>query len=178
MWPPLLRKTHRWFGLLIALPVAVQGLTGCILLLAELAPDQQATLAPSSSAGARSVGEIVAAAQDWAGARATRYVAPRSEGSAARVEIAATPNKPLFLRIDPATLEVLGVDPSTGGALGWLRALHVQFLTPDFGRRVGGWVGIGLLAMLLTGIPIWWPRSPPISCWNAPKLWDGLKGLE
>jgi uncharacterized iron-regulated membrane protein len=154
---PMLRRIHRWIGLLIALPIALQGLSGCILTLADLVPDRQATLAPP-----RPVGEIVAAAQSRMGdgAHATRYFAPPAIGYAARVQVAATNLPPHELLIDPSSLAVLAVDPFGGRMLGWVRALHVQLLAPAYGgRSVVGWFGIGLLAMLTTAIPIWWPRA-------------------
>ena len=84
---PLLRRIHRWIGLVIALPIAVQGLTGCILTLADLVPGRHATLASPRPVGEivaspRPVGEIVAAAQNRVGdgAHATRYNAPPTIG--------------------------------------------------------------------------------------------------
>lgn len=154
---PLLRQIHRWIGLLIALPVAVQGLSGCILNLADLVPDRQTT-----SALARPVGEIVAAAQVRIGdgARATRYFAPSGIGYEARVEVAAAGGPPHVLHIDPSTLAILAVDPPADRALAWVRSLHVQFLAQAYGgRSIGGWFGIGLLTMLVTAVPIWWPRK-------------------
>src|SRR4051794_18135847 len=42
---PWLRRLHRWFGLLVALPVAIQGLTGAILAFEPLLPDPPALAA-------------------------------------------------------------------------------------------------------------------------------------
>jgi uncharacterized iron-regulated membrane protein len=139
------------------LPIAVQGLTGCILTLADLVPGRHATLA-----SARPVGEIVAAAQNRVGdgAHATRYNAPPTTGYAATVLVSAANLSPHELLIDPSSLTVLAMDPIFGRALAWVRALHVQLLAPSYGgRSVVGWFAIGLLAMLITAIPIWWPRK-------------------
>jgi uncharacterized iron-regulated membrane protein len=153
----VLRPIHRWIGLMIALPVALQGVTGAILAVADMVPDQHTTPAPP-----RPAGEIVAAAKQAMGpdAHATRYVAQQAVGQVARVEIAAPGKMARSVRVDPATLTVLGAEPVGSGALGWIRSLHVQFLAADYGgRSIGGWFGIGLLVMLASAVPLWWPHD-------------------
>ncbi len=154
---PLLRRLHRWIGLLIALPIAVQGLSGCVMALADLLPDRQTV-----AASPRPAGEVVAAAQQHAGrgAHATRYFAPQGAGYEARVQVMVPGEAPHMLHIDPASLAILAVDPFAERALLWVRSLHEQWLMPAYGgRSIVGWLGVGLLALLLTAVPIWWPRG-------------------
>jgi uncharacterized iron-regulated membrane protein len=63
------------------------------------------------------------------------------------------------LRIDPATLAVVSTEPANAGLLGWVRRLHTSFLIEDRGgRQVNGWIGLGLLAVAVLGVVVWWPR--------------------
>ena len=151
-----LRMLHRWLGLLIAVPVVVQGLTGAILALEPLLP-QMTTARPGPE---HSSSEIIAAAQTFAGRdlRAARYTPAEKPGQLARVQMIGNDSASRVLAVDPTSLSV-SID--RGAALwGWLRALHVSLLAADFGgRTIGGWCGIGLLLLLGSGVPIWWPRN-------------------
>ncbi len=148
----LLRKIHLWLGLLIALPVATQGLTGAILAFEPLLPEVSA----GSAGPSQPVNAIVAAARaDRPAATLQRFTAPAAPGAAAHV-LFSQDGGPVTVRVDPASLVVLGTEGP--GAWAWLRTLHVSFLAADYGGRgIGGWFGIGLVLVLATGIPIWWP---------------------
>jgi uncharacterized iron-regulated membrane protein len=162
------RRVHRWVGLLIAVSIAAQGVTGAILAVAELIPAQR-----TSSAPPRPVNEIVAAAehQVTAGSHATRYFAPDAAGYAARVEVAVRGQTALMIRIDPATLAVIDASASGSSPLELVRSLHEKFLTvADGGRALTGWFGVGLLIMLATAVPIWWPRDGGIKQALLPDL--------
>lgn len=152
----LLRRLHRWIGLAVAIPVAVQGLTGAILALEPAFPHTAAEAAATQPAN-----QIVAAALAEAGTEASllRYNPPAEPGRAATIQIARQGQKPADIRIDPTTLAVLPPDSSV-----WfwtpLRSLHVAFMVPEYGgRSIGGWFGVGLVLLLVIGIPIWWPRQ-------------------
>ncbi|HVZ07617.1 PepSY-associated TM helix domain-containing protein [Rhodopila sp.] len=152
----LLRRLHRWFGLAIALPVAVQGLTGALLALQPALPGAGGSDAPPQPAS-----RIVAAAITMAGAdaRVIRFAAIEGPGEPVTVQLLHQDGSPEIIRLDPVTLEPV--------AEGWLdrmwptlRSLHVAFLAQPYGgRSIGGWFGIGLVALLITGVPIWWPRG-------------------
>jgi uncharacterized iron-regulated membrane protein len=153
----LLRRIHRWAGLLMVLPIAVQGMTGTILAVAELIPEQRTTMAAP-----RPANDLVTVAERWVGvgSHATRYFPPSAIGHAARVEVAVRGEPVNVLRIDPATLSVLDATPSDSGLLNLLRSLHLRFLgVVNGGRAITGWFGVGLLIMLITAVPIWWPSK-------------------
>jgi uncharacterized iron-regulated membrane protein len=193
-----LRRLHRWFGLLVALPVAIQGLTGAILAFEPLLPDPpplaarvmqstapqqgaaqhttqldralpgqassdraETTAAPdgASLAVPQPVGAIIAAARALAGpdARVVRYVPAETPERPALVQV-ATAAAPLSVSVNAVTLSAQVVRTETVWAT--LRSLHVAFLAPEHGGRgIGGWFGIGLVLLLVTGVPIWWPRQ-------------------
>lgn len=152
---PTLRLLHRWIGLAVALPVALQGVTGA-LLAAEPWLARQAV--PVRSGPARPASAIIATARSAVAPveRVLRYT-PARPGRAAEVQVSSSAGPPRTLLIDPVSLDL--IDEQTGGAA-WamLRSLHVQFLAPAWGgRSIGGWFGIGLVLLLVSGIPIWWP---------------------
>ncbi|OJW27449.1 MAG: hypothetical protein BGO51_21380 [Rhodospirillales bacterium 69-11] len=149
-----LRVAHRWIGLVLALPIAVQGLTGAVLALEPWLPAAGPAV---SGAAAQPASAIVAAAEHATGpqARAQRYV-PAEGGAPAQVQVRRPDGPPRTLLVDPGDLRVVG---EASPAWAWLRGLHVQFSVPDWGgRSIGGWCGIALVLLLLSGIPIWWPR--------------------
>jgi uncharacterized iron-regulated membrane protein len=170
-----LRLLHRWIGLVIALPMVVQGVTGTILALEPWLPDAAADVTPGTPQPASA---IVATARAAVGpdARVLRYVPSAGPDQAAHVQVvqgkqAGGDASPQVLLIDPVDLDVLGIQSE--GMIAWVRSLHVQLLAPNYGgRSIGGWFGIGLVLLLVTGVPIWWPgpggwRAAVTIAWRA-----------
>lgn len=155
-----LRTVHRWLGLVLVIPLAIQGLTGAILAAEPWLPESS----PAVQAGTpQPASAVIAAVREVAGpgSRITRY-SPAPPGEAAQVQVAAAGGAPRTLLIDPVSLEVLGEAQQSWG---WIRSLHVQFLAPAYGGRgIGGWSGAGLLVLLISGVPIWWPAA---GAWRA-----------
>ena len=156
----LLRRLHRWLGLLLAVPLLIQGLSGAILALAPVLPNLAAVAtAKGEPAGA---GAIIAAAQaSRPGLRASRYLPAAAPGEAAQVRLVAAsgPRGPgLDVRVDPVSLAVL--DMGAGDRLiDWVKALHTNLLIEGrSGRSIIGWIGVGLLALAMIGVVLWWPQ--------------------
>jgi uncharacterized iron-regulated membrane protein len=158
----VLRRIHRWLGLLLAVPLLIQGLSGAILALTPVLPDldpHKATKGESHIAGA-----IIAAAQADvpAGARPARYIPAASPGETALVwfvDRAAPRGRGFGVRIDPVSLAPLDRQDGSG-VIDWIKALHTNLLTVDrSGRSIIGWVGVGLLALVVVGVVLWLP--PP-----------------
>ena len=148
-----LRTLHRWFGLLIALPVAIQGLTGCVLAIEPWLPSPVTTQAGEPHPASAIAGAALAVVGP--AARVMRYT-PGEPGRPAQVQVSLAEEPPRSMLVDPVSLQVLGP-----AGEGWttLRSLHVQFLAPAWGgRSIGGWFGVGLLLLLVSGIPLWWPK--------------------
>ena len=85
----LLRRLHRWLGLLLAVPLLIQGLTGAILALAPVLPNLAGVAtAKGEPAGA---GAIIAAALASLppGLRASRYLPAAAPGVRALVRLVA-----------------------------------------------------------------------------------------
>ena len=154
----VLRVVHRWLGLVLALPLLVQGLSGAVLTLEPVWPGGEAGLAVGAPAGANAV---LAAARGVApGMRAARYV-PGEPGAAARVYFVAADaarGPQSVVRVDPSTAVVLEGPSPAGGVLNWVKRLHNTLLVPELGgRQIAGWFGVGLLALTVIGVPLWWP---------------------
>jgi uncharacterized iron-regulated membrane protein len=153
----LLRTGHRWIGLLIALPVAIQGLTGALLALTPILPSSHV----AQTGPQQPIASQVRVVRDMTdpNARIVQYIAPEPS-SPARIRMVFTGGSSSTIAVDPVTLAVFdeGIGPSA--ITSWIRSLHVSFLAPDYGgRSIGGWFGIGLVLLTVSGIPIWWPRS-------------------
>ncbi|MEJ0018966.1 MAG: PepSY-associated TM helix domain-containing protein [Acetobacteraceae bacterium] len=170
---PVLRRIHRWLGLLLALPLLVQGVSGLILTVEPLLPDFDAIAASSGEPSA--AGAIVAAAQADAppGLRPARYVPPAEPGGAATVYFIAAsgPRGPgLGIVVDPVSLTVLDRQPGGNSVFDWIKSLHTNLLVEGrSGRSIIGWFGVGLIALALIGIPLWWP---PPQRWRAAFMVD------
>jgi uncharacterized iron-regulated membrane protein len=164
---PLLRRLHRWLGLLLAVPLLIQGVTGAVLALTPVLPNLAAVATTRGEpAGA---GAIIAAAQASLppGLRVSRYLPAAAPGETAHVRLVAEsgPRGPgRDVRIDPVSLAV--VDPPAGdGLIDWIKALHTNLLIEGrSGRSIIGWIGVGLLALAMLGVVLWWP---PPGQWRA-----------
>jgi len=162
-----LRVIHRYLGLLLVLPLPVQGVSGAILALEPILDGIGPVPAPGM-AERPSIDAIVAAARSVAedGMHATRYVPP-SAVRPAEVWFAPAAGAPAHglqvVSVDPRRLTPIWPPDPRNGAMEWLRRLHTNFLLPDpGGRAIVGWTGAGLLLLAILGVPIWWP---------APREW-------
>ena len=62
--------------------------------------------------------------------------------------------------LDPVTLKVHGTRATFSGPLGWIHQLHGNLLVPGRdGRSIVGWLGVLMVALALTGLYLWWPKS-------------------
>jgi uncharacterized iron-regulated membrane protein len=63
------------------------------------------------------------------------------------------------------SLAVLDRQPPTASAFEWVRSLHTNLLLEGrAGRSVVGWFGVGLTALAVIGVPLWWP---PCGSWRT-----------
>ncbi len=170
----LLRRLHRWLGLLLAVPLLVQGLTGAILALAPVLPNLAAVAtAKGEPAGA---GAIIAAAQASMPARPARGALPSSRG--ARRDGAGAFRRPSRVarpgpRRAPSIRSRLpcSIAPAGDGLIDWIKALHTNLLIEGrSGRSIIGWIGVGLLALAMIGVVLWWPPSGHGGAGRSPRI--------
>jgi uncharacterized iron-regulated membrane protein len=175
----LLFWIHIWVGLAFCLPFALLGITGSILVYEQpinafLAPNPQATAAGAMQSP-QSI--IDAATKARPGLAATSLSWPQDAGDAAVVRLsergagrgARGPNYQAL--IDPVSLQVLDLRAGARSAfMGWVHDFHGSLMLGGRdGRPLVGWMGVGMLALGLSGIVLWWPRQ---------NRWAGAFGVK
>lgn len=162
------RRAHLWMGLGLGLLFATVGLTGSILVFY---PEIDGMLHP----GLSHVAPGTRPASWQAVYAALRRDQPQRRG-AWRIEVTPrggpipvryyTPVEtrgrdfaPLLLWLDPVTLRPVrrGFWGSTWTT--WIYDLHYRLLLQKPGGTALGVIGLALLALLVTGLWAWWPRS-------------------
>ena len=161
----VLRRIHRWIGLLLALPLLLQAATGLIMVVDPF----EAAVQGVTSAGVPltapddlrnvDVESIVANARD----AAAENLAPRRwrvlPGDLVAVDF-ASPGRPAALEqvvVDAASHGVIAVRQNPDAVYRWVHSVHETLLMGLAGRRIVGWIGVLLLVLAVTGIPLWWP---------------------
>jgi uncharacterized iron-regulated membrane protein len=164
----VLRKIHRWVGLVLALPLALQGVTGMLLILIPLLTSgrPQTHDAGAPRAGIPTMMEAqIAAARPLApaGFIPLRVSPPRWAGDSTCINFGLPAERhPTFqVMVDPATAAVTGTH-TIPAAFFFLHRLHTDLFLVPYGDTATGIMGMLLFAMAITGIILWWPR---------PDLW-------
>lgn len=163
------RKLHLWLGLGLGGLFVLLGLTGSIL---AFYPELDALLHPEIRVEAsgppdwdRALATVRAAYPDKAGPwrfevtgetgaiPARYYDPPERAGHAFR---------PMMVWLSPDGGAVLRRDYWGEYAMTFIYDLHYRLLLGETGGTVLGWLGLGLLALLASGLWAWWPRGS----WN------------
>lgn len=55
--------------------------------------------------------------------------------------------------------QILRAEPWGGYLMSWLYELHMHLLAGEIGSQIVGWSGFAVLALLVSGIIVWWPRG-------------------
>jgi uncharacterized iron-regulated membrane protein len=63
----------------------------------------------------------------------------------------------LQVGVDVVSMSALWVRQDPDRLYRWVHSLHETLLLGPLGRSIIGWIGVGLLLLALTGIPLWWP---------------------
>lgn len=159
------RKLHLWLGLGLGGLFVLLGLTGSIL---AFYPQVDALLHPEVQVAGE--GE-----PDWDRALATvRSAYPDKQGPW-RFEVTGEPGaiparyydpperaghafRPMMVWLSPDGARVLRRDYWGEYAMTFIYDLHYRLLLGEVGGQIVGWLGFGLLALLLSGLWAWWPR--------------------
>jgi len=173
----IVRRVHLWLGLSVGLLFAVTGLTGSVLVFY---PTIDTALHPGLAAVANH-----GRPRSWQAVYdALRRDNPRRDG-AWRIEVTPdggaipiryyTPREtrgrdfaPLMLWLDPVSLHAVRRSYWGDYWTTWIYDLHYRLLLQKPGAITMGIAGIVMLAMLVTGLWAWWPRT---GGWGRSLAW-------
>jgi uncharacterized iron-regulated membrane protein len=161
----VLRRIHRWIGLALVVPLILQALTGLILAAdpfvsaIEGVPAAIGPLtAPSNLRNVDAMAVLAAAHTavpfDQQPSRwrmlpdaivAIDFTAPGQRQPVTQVGV------------DILSTQVLWVRQNPDSFYRWAHSLHETLLLGLQGRSIVGSIGVGLLLLALSGIPLWWP---------------------
>ncbi|MBB2166843.1 PepSY domain-containing protein [Gluconacetobacter aggeris] len=167
----MLRKIHRWIGLGLILPFALQGLTGLLLVVLPLLLAGRPAVPPPGATPAPGIGAeaMIAAARSAApaGTLPLRFDPPRWPGDSAVVAFGpAGERHPEFeVMVDPTHAVILRTH-IVPHILRVLHNLHADLLLLPYGQNATGIMGVLLSVMAITGLILWWPH---------PALWASGK---
>lgn len=157
-WRRVFVLVHRWTGVVLGLNLAALCLTGTVLLYEE---DLDARLSSRLMAPSR-VGEAISLTEALAVYRAARpgvtvdrIYAPVGPVGSYRLRVGK--GKEAF--VDPYRAVVLGERVREDGLLRQIELFHTTLLWPKIGRWINGFVALGALWMVFTGLTVWWPAA-------------------
>ncbi|MCP3735483.1 PepSY domain-containing protein [Sphingomonas sp. RP10(2022)] len=171
------RRVHLWLGLSVGLLFAIVGLTGSVLVFY---PAIDTALHPGLArvpAGARPESwQAVydALRRDHPGRTGAWRIEVTPEGGPipiryyTPVETQGRDFAPLLLWLDPVSLRAVRSGFWGGTWTSWIYDLHYRLLMEKPGGTVLGVLGIVMLAMLVSGLWAWWPRS---GGWRRSLAW-------
>lgn len=182
----ILRLTHLWMGVGLLIPLVAIGLSGTILTFNHEIADLTAPpgFTATSEGEPRAMSELLATAQPLApdGANPTMIVFPEEREDPTIVRFqrrgAQGPGGIYQVMMDPVTLKVLSSGPfANDGFMRIMHQLHGSLLiTGGTGREIVGWLGVVMLALGVSGLIMWWPRTKQ-SFTAAFKVTRGIRGF-
>jgi uncharacterized iron-regulated membrane protein len=162
----MVRALHLWLGISLGGLFVLLGLTGSLL---AFYPELDALLHPAirvEGQGApdydRALVTLRATYPDKAGPWRLEVTGGRSAIPARYYnppERAGHAFRPLMVWLAPDGSRVLRHDYWGEYAVTFIYDLHYRLLLGELGGKLVGWLGIGLLALLLSGLWAWWPKG-------------------
>lgn len=161
-WRGWLLRVHRWLGLSLGLLVALFAAAGSVLVWAdEIEAWQAGSPAATAPAGPPRWQAVLDQARATAPLAAAWVINPAHEpGGPAEVvaEPAQDGQAPRLLAIDMETGALLEETRLTDTAIGWLFHFHTRLLSDGWGQPLVLSLALVLLAFVISGIVLWWPR--------------------
>ena len=169
-------QVHKWIGITLAILVIPIALTGAVLVWHDWFDEQiNPQRFPAVTAPLKKPSAYAAAAAKIAlpGERVTAVRLPEGKGA---VQVVLT--KPLpgggrrthaIAFIDPRSAEPIERVGNREGVLSVMHVLHGSLMIPGVGRKIVGFIGLGMLLSSLTGLWLWWPLKGSIRrglSWN------------
>jgi uncharacterized iron-regulated membrane protein len=160
-----LRRLHRWIGLALALPLILQALTGLILAsdpfvasIEGIASANGPLISPGNLRDVDPTAVLEAAAGAVEGGQTPSRLRVLPDGIAAIDFSGPGQSQPVSqVGVDVVSMTAQWARQDPDSVYRWVHALHETLLLGPMGRSIIGWIGVGLLLLALTGIPLWWP---------------------
>ena len=157
---------HRWLGLALAPFLAIQALTGTLLVLHELSlPDAPLLVAPPSAL-------IAAAERAGPGFHVKRLFLPGSTGSTVFAEMTGPAGATRYAELAPGDGAVIAQGPLWRFPYRAAVQVHYRLAAGAPGMVLVTALGLGLATLALAGLAVWWPGLGRI----GPAL-KGRRGL-
>jgi uncharacterized iron-regulated membrane protein len=178
----MVRRLHLWLGLSFGALLVLLGLTGSVLVFypeldralhpeiqIEGEPDYDAALTTLRAAFPDKGGPWRLEVTGEDGAIPARYYnPPERPGYAFR---------PLMVWLAADGSAVLRRDYWGEYAVTFIYDLHYRLLLGEFGGKLVGWLGFGILALLLSGLWAWWPRGSWAKAFRVKRHAHRLRAL-
>ena len=160
-------KVHRWIALGIGWVLALVGLMGAILVVAqpldrwahpELFVALPTSQAPAAAPSLESIRQRLAG--EFGKEAGFTFRPPRASDDTLWAIVRGPWDGTVYL--NPASGREQGRRGETEGFLNVLFKMHSSLLLQDTGKALLAWIALSYLFMLVTGIILWWPvRWPP-----------------
>jgi uncharacterized iron-regulated membrane protein len=159
-------KAHRWLALSVGWILALVGLTGAILVVAqpldkwmhpELFKAQQVVSSPSISM--QSVRDELT--KKFGNQSAFTLRPPRDENETLQALVRGNWSGVVFL--NPHTGEEQGRRKDGDGVVDFLFKLHSSLMLKEIGKAILAWIALAYLVLLISGFVLWWPKRWPPS---------------
>jgi uncharacterized iron-regulated membrane protein len=165
-------NVHQWLGLTAGVALALIGLTGSLLVFSV--PLLKMELGSSYFAGdgppvlSPAVDEWIAnAKRTFSDISAIDFIdGPGSSvphDSTVRMGVQTASGQSFTVNVDPYSGRALGryvwADTYTAYIYGLHGALTTSVSWRGFGRGLVGWIGLGMMISMATGLYLWWPRN-------------------
>jgi uncharacterized iron-regulated membrane protein len=149
---------HLWTGLILGGLAALAGLTGSILVFRhEIERAQYPSLMHAAPTGEMRLQDSLEAVRNaFPDAKPNQLTLPAARDESLDVSFRKSD---LHAYVDPYRATVLGSLHQESTPTGFLFSLHTKLLSGERGETVAGIGGLGLLALSLSGLVVWWPRK-------------------
>jgi uncharacterized iron-regulated membrane protein len=153
-------KIHRWIGGILAILLAVQALTGTVLVFRD---EIEPLVHPALTVQPGSVRQPVQALLETVRARHPEAVVQRAEFARAVNQTVLfklrrkADDALLLVAIDPYRRAIVRDGGLASWPLEWVFAVHEHLLIGPLGETIVGIEGLGLLFLAITGPIVWWP---------------------
>ena len=163
--PTLLRRVcfqiHLWAGVAVSLYIAAIGISGSILVFKdELMPRPKLAGAPAKPAACTPetlLAAVDAALADRSGAQVVLASCPTDANPFYQVTVKPGAAAAITEYVNPATDQVAGTVNQSDSWIGWVDHFHLDLLLQNNGRQWNGAGAAALVALVLTGLVLWWP---------------------